>query len=126
MSGNLVFIARESELGTAVLTHLRKSVPHLATVQHSFETVTDHVVQSTEAALVVAVTTPGEAELAVRLVQEISIRKLMPNVVLLESKEVSGCDVLTHVQSRLAQRLRWPEGADRKSTRLNSSHIPLY
>jgi DNA-binding NtrC family response regulator len=32
--------------------------------------------------------------------------------VLLESKEVSGCDVLTHVQSRLAQRLRWPEGAE--------------
>jgi len=110
MSGNLVLIARDPQLGSTVLAQLKKSLPQLAVAQRSFETISEHV--SGDGPLVVVIASPSDAEQAVRLVQEISIRKLPPSLVLVESKELAGSDVLGHLRSRPVQRLCWPDEAD--------------
>lgn len=110
MSGNFTLVAREPQAASAVLGHLKSSLPQLAISQHSYEAISEDL--SLDGVLGLVVTSPAEAELAVRVVQDISIRRLPPTLLLIETEQVAKCDVLMCLKSHSVPRLRWPHDAE--------------
>jgi DNA-binding NtrC family response regulator len=117
MSGSrFTLVADDQRLASSVLTHLRRSLPQLTIAQYSYDDIRAHLVRDPDGPLGLMAATAVEAEQAVRLIQEIAIRKLPPKVVLVEMEQATGGEILDGLKPHLADRIRWPEHADQVAT----------
>jgi two-component system, NtrC family, response regulator HydG len=108
MSGSrLALVADDPRFAGAVQAHLRKALGQ-PVFQCTYASVRPHLAPDVESLLLLAVSAPAEAEQAVRLVQEICLRKLPPVLMTLEGAPDLPGDPLAVLEPYLARRLRWP------------------
>jgi two-component system response regulator HydG len=105
----VALVADDRELAGSVQAHLEKHLPQPAHYS-SYARINDYLDHHADGLLFLAAATDAEAAAIVRLVQDISLQKLPPIVVLLDTKSLTGSplDVLDQYVSR---RLFWPEDA---------------
>ena len=112
MSGNFALVAADQPFAGGIVNRLRKALPQLTIAEHRFETIREHLGRHSDGVLALLVASAEEAEQAVRLVQEISIQKLPPSVMILEVEPLAACDLLNCLSPSVVRRLRWPGDAD--------------
>ncbi len=110
MAGSRVaLVADDPELARSVLAHLERNL-HQPAHACSFTRIGDYLDHRADGLLLLAAATDAEAVALVRLVQDISLQKLPPMVVLLDCKPLAGTP-LDRLEAYVSRRLRWPEQA---------------
>src|SRR5687768_13647022 len=110
MTGSRVaLVADDQDLARAIQHHLEKDANPLV-FSCSFARIHDFLDGHADGLLLIAAAHNLEAASAVRLVQDISLQKLPPVVVLLDSTPVENPQ-LAGLDRYVSRRLRWPEDA---------------
>jgi DNA-binding NtrC family response regulator len=110
-SQRLALVAEDQRVAAAVQDHLHRSVgqsPFLCT----FESIRRHLGRDTDGLLLLAAVTRGNAELIVRLVQEIYLLRLPPIILLVQADTLPDGEALAGLDPYIAHRLRWPADAE--------------
>ncbi len=110
MAGSRVaLVVDDPDLARSIQAHLEK---HLSQPAHccSFARIHEYLDHHADGLLLIAVATGPEATATVRLVQDISLQKLPPIVVLLNTKPLPGAP-LDGLERYVSRRLNWPEDA---------------
>ena len=109
MIGNrLALVADEHQLASSIQGQIRKTLGQQA-LSCSHATVRNYLDRDHEGVLVLAITSPAEAEHSLRLVQEVYLQKIATPIVLVEASELPGESRLDHLDNYVARRLRWPQ-----------------
>src|SRR5262245_60460576 len=108
MSGNFALIGSDQRLASAVLAQLKAAHSHLVVAQHSHDTVREHLERNSGVSLALLVSSPADAEHAVRLVQEVAIRKMPTRIVVVQADATSHSETLDHLKAHPVPRLSWP------------------
>jgi transcriptional regulator with PAS, ATPase and Fis domain len=106
-ASRLALVAADPSLAGAIQAHLRKHLGHEAFLC-DFPAIHLHLASDTDGLLLVAAAAAGDAGSITRLIQDISLRKLPPIVVLLEAPEADA-EALAGLSPYVARRLRWPD-----------------
>jgi two-component system response regulator HydG len=128
MSGKrLALVAEDPRCASAIQAHLQQTVGQSPLVCR-FDTIRDHLGRDADGLLLLAAVTPGDADPVLRLVQEIYLQKLPPVILLIEVGGAGG-GPFTLLEPYVAERLRWPDEAERLSVwveaRLRRGHAFL-
>jgi DNA-binding NtrC family response regulator len=111
MSGSrLALVAEDQNLAGAIQAHLKKTLGHQAFLC-TFDTIRDHLGRDTDGLLLLASSSQADAENILRLVQEITLQKLPPIIMILEGGGIALA-VLAGTEPYVARRLRWPADAN--------------
>ena len=111
MSGSrLALVAEDQNLAGAIQAHLKKTLGHQAFLCN-FNSIRDHLGRDTDGLLLLASSSPTDAENILRLVQEITLQKLPPIIMILEGDRVPS-PALNGLEPYIARRLRWPTDAN--------------
>jgi DNA-binding NtrC family response regulator len=114
MSGNrLALVAEDQRCASAIQAHLEQTLGQSPLVCR-FDTIREHLGRDTDGLLLLAAVTPNDSDAVLRLVQEIYLQKLPPIILLIEVGG-SGGGTLAVLEPYVAERLRWPDEADRLS-----------
>ena len=103
----IALVTEDPRLAAALQAHLTRALGQ-AVLHCSFTSVRDHLGAGSDGLLLLACATTADTESAVRLVQEVYLRKLPQLLVLLEGE---GLD-LSALDSFVLRRLRWPRDAE--------------
>jgi DNA-binding NtrC family response regulator len=106
----LLLVAEESRLSGQVLAHLRPALNH-GVHRADPATVRQYLTPWADGLILLLTATPAEHEIALRLVQEVYLRKFPPVLLLLEAGADEDLVATARLEPYLAQRLRWPEEA---------------
>lgn len=106
----LLLVAEESRLAGQVLAHLRPALSHGVTRTEP-AALRHHLTPWSDGLVLLLTSSPTDQETALRLVQEIYLRKFPPILVLLELGDASTEKSVQRLEPYLAQRLRWPNDA---------------
>jgi DNA-binding NtrC family response regulator len=110
MSGSrLALVAEDQGLAGAVQSQLKKALGQPA-FQCRFDSIRNHLGRDTDGLLLLAAAAPADAEPVLRLIQEISLQRLPPAVVIVEG-ERAACPTLTALDPYVVRRLGWPRDA---------------
>src|SRR5579872_7259302 len=112
MSGSrLALVADDQRLANSIQTHLKKTLGQPAFACGP-SAISQHLYHDSDALLLIAVASGSEPEHIVRLVQEISLQK-MPPVVLIVEEDDDGAIPFDRLEPYTARQLDWPADADR-------------
>jgi two-component system, NtrC family, response regulator HydG len=106
----LALVAADQRLAGALQLYFKKSLGE-PLFQCHFDAIRDHLHRDTDGMLLLAVAVPADVEPARRLVQEISLRKLPPIILIVEGDDLGPAEELRRLDAHVAQRLAWPAGA---------------
>jgi len=113
MSGSrLALVAGDQRFASSIQTHLKKHFGHNA-FECGLAAITEHLGRDTEALLLLAAASDGEAEQVYRLVQEICLQKLPPIIMIVEADRADGLGRLDNLRPYVARKLSWPDDADK-------------
>jgi DNA-binding NtrC family response regulator len=111
MSGSrLLLVAEDSRLAGQVLSHLRPALSH-GVARTEPATLRQHLTPWSDGLILLLTATPADHETALRLVQEIYLRKFPPVLLLLDANSAPSEESTQRLEPYLAQRLTWPEQA---------------
>src|SRR5262245_51248594 len=111
MSGSrLALVADDPRLASAIGAHLDKALGQVTLIRR-FDAVREHLGPDIDGVLVLAAATASDARQVLRLVQEISIQRWPPTILVLAGEAAARAKELTHVEGYVAQELRWPADA---------------
>jgi DNA-binding NtrC family response regulator len=105
----LALVADDTRLAGAIQAHLKKILGHPAFLC-PFNTIRDHLGRDTDGLLLIAASSTADGESVTRLVQDISLQKLPPVVLILVGDKTFETD-LAALDPYVTKRLRWPEDA---------------
>src|SRR5438034_10761591 len=107
MSGSrLALVADDSKLTGAIASSLKQSFdPHL--LQTNFTEIRGQVGPETDGVLLLATASAADAKQARKLVQEISLQKWPPVIILVEGHEETGA--AAGLDEYVVKRFRWPD-----------------
>jgi DNA-binding NtrC family response regulator len=109
MSGSrLALVSEDPRLASLLGAHFQRHLG-LATLTRKFDTIREHLGPDTDGVLVLALATPGDAKLALRLVQEISLQKWPPAVILVAAENILPSRELTSLEPYIVRQLVWPD-----------------
>lgn len=108
--GRLALVARDASLAGQILAHLGKG-PDVRPLTCSYEEIRARLGPLTDGLLLLAVDGAADSEDAVRLIQEISLHKWPPIVLLVEGPKAAPARDLEFLEEFVTQRFRWPEDA---------------
>jgi transcriptional regulator with PAS, ATPase and Fis domain len=103
-------VADDLRLANAIGTHLQKTLGQSPLVCR-FETVREHLGPDTDGVLVLAASSAVEARQVQRLVQEISLQKWPPIILVMAGEAAARTRELGRVTAHITQELHWPEDA---------------
>jgi two-component system response regulator HydG len=113
MTGSrLALVAEDAQLAATVQESLKSTLSQPA-FQCKYDTIRQHLGRDTDGVLVLVVTSTHETELALRLIQELSIQKLPMTVVVLAPEALPACKEMRLAESQGAFVIRWPFDEDR-------------
>jgi two-component system response regulator HydG len=108
MSGNRVaLVAADQRLAGAIQEHLRTHLGQDA-FACAFEQIGEHLGRDTDGLLLLASSTPADAEQVFRLVQDLCLQKLPPLVIVLDGQTSPQ---LASLEPYVCRRLSWPNEA---------------
>src|SRR5437867_3767347 len=111
MSGSrLALVADDIRLANTIGAHLKKHLGQPPFVC-KFSSIRDLLGPDTDGVMVLAAASAADAKQAFRLVQEISLQKWPPVILVLAGDEAIGTKDLTCLSPFIAQQLHWPEDA---------------
>src|SRR5207237_8463468 len=111
MSGSrLALVADDLRLANTIGAHLKKHLGQPAFVC-KYCSIRDNLGPDTDGVLVLAAASATEAKQAFRLVQEISLQKWPPVILVLAGDEATRTKELACLTPYVAQQLHWPEDA---------------
>jgi two-component system, NtrC family, response regulator HydG len=116
MSGNFALIGSDPRFTSVVLGQLKAAHPQLAVAQHSYDTVREHLERNSGVSLALLVSLPADAEHAVRLVQEVAIRKMSTRLVIVQADAAAHSETLNHLKAHPVPRLAWSNDAEALAT----------
>ena len=108
----LALVADDERLADAIQAHLKRSLGRAA-FACTLDAVHTHRHCETGALLLLTAASRSESEKILRLVQEIYIQKLPPIIMIVEETSPKMGKQLQQLDAYVAQRLRWPEEADK-------------
>src|SRR5690348_5895498 len=109
MTGSrLVLVGDDQRLASTIQVQLRKILGHSA-LTCTYATIRTFLVRDTDSVLLLSANSAGEAEQALRLVQEIYLQKFPTMILVVEGTELPPAAQLTHLIPYVARRLRWPD-----------------
>jgi DNA-binding NtrC family response regulator len=109
-AGRLALVADEPRFAGAVQAHLHEVLGYPVR-RRTYDSIRSALGSDSDGLLLLGIATAVEAEQAVRLVQEVCLRKLPPVLLTLEAEPPASKDPLTVLEPYLARRLRWPADA---------------
>ena len=111
MSGSrLALVADDLRLANTIGAHLKKQLG-APTVVCRYSSIRDVLGPDTDGVLVLAAASTVDAKQAFRLVQEISLQKWPPVILVLAGDEAVKTKELSCLAPYVAQQLHWPEDA---------------
>jgi DNA-binding NtrC family response regulator len=111
MSGSrLALVADDSRLANAISAHLSKALGQSAVVC-SFNAIREHLGPDTDGALVLAAGSLEDAKQILRLVQEITLQKWPPTILVLAGEAIAHAAELQRLEPYVTRELHWPEDA---------------
>jgi DNA-binding NtrC family response regulator len=115
MSGNrLALVAEDQRCASAIQAHLQQTLGQSPLVCR-FDAIRDHLGRDTDGLLLLAAVSADDGESVLRLVQEIYLQKLPPVILLVEVGPRSEVNHFAILDPYVAERLRWPDEAERLS-----------
>ncbi len=111
MSGTrLAIVADDARLASALAAHFKKTLAQNALVTR-FTTIKDHVGPDTEGILVLAASSPADAQESVHLVQSVTLQKWPVNILLVVADAARNACELDRLEGYLIRQVQWPEEA---------------
>jgi two-component system response regulator HydG len=111
MSGSrLALVADDQRLAGTLQTYLKKSLGW-PILHCNFDAIRGRLGRTTDGLLLLALALPEETEPLYRLVQEITLLKLPPIILIVEGDALPRRGELAALDPYIAKRLRWPEDA---------------
>ena len=111
MTGSrLALVGDDQRLSGAIGTYLKKTLgtsPFLC----NFGTIRENLGPDTDGVLVLIVTSGTDAKNVLRLVQEVTLQKWPPTILVTTSDDTTRCKDLAILEPYIAQEFRWPEDA---------------
>jgi DNA-binding NtrC family response regulator len=111
-SSRVAIAADDPRLAGGIQAHLKKALGE-AGFGTTLAGVRAHLTRASDGLLLLAASSPVEAEQVLRLVQEIYLQKLPPVILVLEAGPPGPGRGLSGLDPYVAARLRWPDEADR-------------
>src|SRR6266852_8308101 len=106
----LVLVADDQLLASSIQVSARK-VLGVPAYQCRYDAVRSLLGRDTDGILLLAAATPQDAVSVLRLVQEICIQKLPPQLIVIAGEGAATASEWTRIEPYLTRRLLWPENA---------------
>lgn len=113
-ASRLALVVEDQRLAQAVQAHLKKALGQSA-FQCTFEDVREHLGPDTDGLVLLAASSPEDADRVLRLVQEIQLQQLPPIVILITAEAARTARDLSTLDPYIVARLTWPDDAARLS-----------
>src|SRR5438046_286607 len=111
MSGSrLALVADDLRLANTIGAHLRKQLGQPALLC-KYSSIREQLGPDTDGLLVLAAASAADAKQALRLVQEISLQRWPPVILVVAGEEATRSKDLASVTGYVVQQLSWPEDA---------------
>jgi DNA-binding NtrC family response regulator len=116
-SSRLALVAADQGLAHSIQAHLQETLGQPA-FPCSFESIQSYLGPKSGGVLLLALGSPGDAQVATRLVQAIRLQQWPCRVILLEAEGACNGNDWTYVDHHVAGRLRWPTESSRLTAHL--------
>lgn len=114
MSGSrLALVADDQRLASTIQTHLKKNLNQLPILACGFDNIRSHLWRESDGVVILIASTLAEGEHIFRLVQEISMQKLPPTLVVVEGDQLPPVNDLARLDRHVTLRMRWPDDGGR-------------
>src|SRR5262249_53463180 len=110
MTSRVALAADDARLAGSIQAHLKRALGESG-FSSTLAGGRSHIGHCTDGLLLLAATSPVEAEQVLRLVQEIYLQKLPPVLLVIEASPPGPGRGLSGLDPYVAARLRWPEDA---------------